>query len=316
MHLAKKVKTTSNQSAIIYSKAGDRMTNEAIIQRTIHWIEEHLHEDVTAEDIAAYAGFSKYHFHRLFQASVGMSFSEYIRNRRMTNAAVALIHTDARIIDIAFHFCFDSQEVFTRAFKKVYGVPPGQYRRQMMKLVDHKEELQMEEKLTGWFLSGSHPFNYEAGADTETVHQGKQSGYLRSKTVNPADGEFATMMQQFKADKYRGRRMKLSAFLKTENVQHMASLWMRVDSASEEVLQFDNMSDRPLQSTSNWNHYTIVLDVPENSAMVSFGMILSGSGCIWADSVTFEEVDKKTPTTNLQTEFVVRDEPVNLAFEE
>ncbi|WP_227396004.1 helix-turn-helix domain-containing protein [Jeotgalibacillus aurantiacus] len=292
------------------------MTNDVMIRRTIEWIEGHLHEEVTAEDIAAQSGFSKFHFHRLFQGAVGMSFTEYLRLRRLTNAAMALIHTDERIIDIAMHFCFDSQEVFTRAFKKVYGFPPGQYRRQMMSLMKMKEEEQMEETLKGWFLSGSHPFNYEMGADVETVHQGKQSGYLKSKTVTPAEGEFATMMQQFKADRYRGKRMKLSAFLKTEDVKHMASLWMRVDSASEEVLQFDNMSDRPIQSTSNWNHYTIVLDIPENSAVISFGMILSGPGCIWADSVTFEEVDEKTPTTNLQTEIVILDEPVNLAFEE
>ena len=55
------------------------MKYEWIIQKTIHWIESHLHEEISANDIDEVTGFSKYHFHRVFQASVGMSVSEYIR---------------------------------------------------------------------------------------------------------------------------------------------------------------------------------------------------------------------------------------------
>lgn len=291
------------------------MPYEKTIQKAIDWIESHLHGPISADQVADIAGFSKYHFHRIFQKAIGMSVSEYIRMRRLANAASILLHTDARIIDIALDFQFESQEAFTRAFKKVYHLPPGQYRRFMGKITRKREETAMAEEIKGWFLSGSHPFNYEIGKDREILHQGKVSGYLKSKTVQDGE-EFATMMQQFVADQYRGKRIKLSCFIKTKEVQQFSGLWMRVDNASEDVLQFDNMSDRPIKGTENWNHYAVVLDVPENSAVISFGVLLSGNGHVWIDGLKFEEVDLNTPSTHIQFGGKLLDEPVNLSFEE
>ncbi len=153
------------------------------------------------------------------------------------------------------------------------------------------------------------------GIDREIVHQGKVSGYLRSGTVESVS-EFATMMQQFKADKYRGTRLRLSCFIKTRDVQHYAGLWMRIDSASEDVLQFDNMSNRPISGTSEWNHYAVVLDVPEQSATIAFGVLLSGPGQVWVDRFAFEKVDLSVESTNMETSSMLLDEPINLSFEE
>lgn len=286
-----------------------------VIQRAIADIEEHLHEQLTLEDIAYKAGFSKFHFHRIFQSSLGMSVTEYIRRRRLVNAAIALLFTNERILDIAFHYHFESQEAFTRAFKKQYCMPPGQYRRLMSDVIKKKEESSMEKKVKGWFLSGSDPFNYEMGIDREVVHQGKASGYLKSKTVLDA-ANFATMMQQFKAKHYVGKRIRLSAFLKTEAVESFASMWMRVDDSNGDVLQFDNMCNRPIKGTTTWNLYSIVLDVPEDSSVIAFGIILSGQGHVWADQFTFDEVDKNVPTTNLEIDSDLMEEPINLTFEE
>ena len=291
------------------------MKYEWIIQKTIHWIESHLHEQISTNDIDEVTGFSKYHFHRIFQTSVGMSVSEYIRMRRLANAASTLLNTDERIIDIAFYYQFESQESFTRAFKKKYGLPPGQYRKVMGMMRRNKEETIMEEKIKGWFISGSHPYNYEIGIDQNNVHEGKASGYLKSKTVQEKD-EFATMMQQFKANVFRGKRIKLSGFIQTKNVQQFSGLWMRVDSVSEDVLQFDNMSNRPIIGTNSWNRYSIVLDVPENSAIISFGILLTGEGEVWLDGLNFEVVDQDTPTTHVSFDSNILEEPTNLSFEE
>lgn len=292
------------------------MNYEWMTQKTIHWIESHLHEEISMEGIADVAGFSKYHFHRIFQSSVGMSVSTYIRIRRLANAAGALLHTDERIIDIALYYQFESQEAFTRAFKKMYNLPPGQYRKLMANITSKKEDSCMEQqKIKGWFLSGSHPFNYEMGVDREVVHQGRLSGFLRSKTVQGIE-EFATMMQAFKADRYRGKRIKFSGFVKTENVQQFVGLWMRIDSASDDILQFDNMGNRPITGTNNWNQYSVVLDVPENSAVISFGVLLSGPGHVWVDQFSFVEVDKSVESTNLETHPELLEEPLNLSFED
>ncbi|WP_433596290.1 helix-turn-helix domain-containing protein [Lysinibacillus xylanilyticus] len=133
------------------------MKNDWLIQKTINWIESHLHEQISANDIDVVTGFSRYHFHRVFQTSVGMSVTEYIRMRRLANAASVLLNTDERIIDIAFYYQFESQETFTRAFKKLYYLPPGQYRKVMRTMRRNREESIVEEKIKGWFISKMYP---------------------------------------------------------------------------------------------------------------------------------------------------------------
>lgn len=288
---------------------------EFVIKQTIMYIEEHLHESLTLEDIARQSNFSKFHFHRIFQSSAGMTITEYIRMRRLANASVALLYSNERILDIALYYQFESQESFTRAFKKIYKLPPGQYRRLMSDVIKNKEESYMETKIKGWFLSGSDPFSYEMGVDHEIVHQGKASGYLKSKTVLDSTN-FATMMQAFKANQFVDKRIRLSCFIRTKDVETYAGMWMRVDDTMEDVVQFDNMSNRPIKGTTNWNRYSIVLDVPEKSAVISFGIILSGQGTVWSDQFTFEEVDENTPATNLEIQGELQDKPVNLSFED
>lgn len=290
--------------------------NHSIIQQSIEYIEANLHEDLTLDTVASFAGFSKYHYHRLFSQATGVNLAEYIRYRRMANAASALLFTKLPILEIALHYRFHSQESFARTFKSFYHLPPGKYRKLMSGLLEKKEENKMigKQKVEGWFLSGSHPYNYRMSVDHKTVHRGKGSGLLQSAGAGSAE-EFATMMQQFKADNYIGKRIRLSGFLKTKDVDGFASLWMRVDDALHDVLQFDNMMDRPITGTTEWNHYFIVLDVPHNSATISFGVILSGNGSVWADELKFEEVDEGTPTTNVDFSVDLLDEPTNLSFE-
>ncbi|MEK3917874.1 helix-turn-helix domain-containing protein [Paenibacillus sp. FSL H7-0331] len=291
------------------------MHYEGIIKKNIAYIEERLHESLMIDDIAEQAGFSKFHFHRIFCSVVGMSITEYIRMRRLANASTALLYTNERILDIALYYHFESQEAFTRAFKKYYHLPPGQYRKLMSSMLKNKEESYMDKQVKGWFLSGTDQFNYEMGIDREIVHQGKASGYLKSKTVLD-DSSFSTMMQQFKADRFRGKRIRLSCFLKTKDVKSFSSMWMRVDNAYGDVLQFDNMSNRSIKGNTNWNRYSIVLDVPSDSSIIAFGIILSGQGHVWVDQFTFEEVDKNVETTNLEKQSELLDEPLNLSFEE
>ncbi|KRG12904.1 helix-turn-helix transcriptional regulator [Lederbergia galactosidilytica] len=294
------------------------MSYRPIIQKTIDFIEKNLQEELSLESIAQYAGFSKYHFHRIFQREIGVTVSEYIRYRRIANSANMLLNSDRRIIDIAFYYRFETQESFTRSFKKYYELPPGQYRKIMSKLTMQREETMVEKTdplLIGWQLSGSHPFNYQIGIDRENFHKGNASGYLKSVSTQSQE-EFATMMQQFKAEKYLGKRLKLSGFIKSKNVDGFCGFWMRIDDTLGDVMQFDNMSDRPIIGDSEWNHYSIVLDVPTNSAVIAFGVLLSGSGQVWIDELKFAEVDQQTPTTNIDFSVQLLDEPVNLSFED
>ncbi|MNC01121.1 Multiple antibiotic resistance protein MarA [compost metagenome] len=77
------------------------MSYTAVIQRTIEYIETNLQKELSLERIAQFIGFSKYQYHRIFQKEVGVTLSEYIRYRRIANAANILLYTDEKIIHIA-----------------------------------------------------------------------------------------------------------------------------------------------------------------------------------------------------------------------
>lgn len=234
----------------------------------------------------------------------------------MSQAASDLISTDKRIIDIALDYRFGSQEAFTRAFKKEYDVTPGRYRKLLRKLNDKGEMNMVEANNTpaGWIMTGDTPSDYETGLDNRIVHSGNYSAFLRSKDER-ARG-FATLMQQIKADRYRGERLRFSAFVKSKEVKGSAGLWMRIDHSSGEVLAFDNMMNRPITGTNEWNHFSIVLDVPVKSEVISFGILLNGQGQVWMDELTFEIVDESVPVTENNSNEELSSEPVNLNFED
>src|SRR5262245_50817982 len=98
--------------------------------RGIDWVEKHLLEPVALGDVAAQAGLSPHYFSRLFRVLTGETFGSYVRRRRLTIAAQRLASEGPppRLIDLAFDCQYDSQEAFTRAFKRTFGVTPGAFR--------------------------------------------------------------------------------------------------------------------------------------------------------------------------------------------
>ncbi|MDQ0205386.1 helix-turn-helix transcriptional regulator [Alkalicoccobacillus murimartini] len=288
-----------------------------VVQQAIGYIEDKIFDsDLMAESVANHVGYSVFHFHRLFYRETGFSTTDYIKKRRLTVSSRLLLHSNEPVIMIAFSGGFNSQEAFTRAFKKEFGVTPGKYRTLFrINILNKGVQSKMATKIKGWFLSGSNPDKYETALDDVHVHQGKQAAYIKSTTVS-GDDEFATLMQQFKATNFIGKRMRLSGFIKTEDVQNLCGLWMRVDNRSDEVLQFDNMHNRKISGTTNWNYYTIVLDVPNQANSISVGLLLAGKGKVWVDSLKFDEVDLSVDVTNLDFSNDMHEEPVNFSFEE
>jgi AraC-like DNA-binding protein len=96
---------------------------------TVDFIERSLHSDLCLDRVAAHAGYSPYHFHRSFRRTFGLPLHAYIRRRRLTEAARALVATSEPIIEIALRHGFSGQQSFTNAFSAHYGTPPAAWRR-------------------------------------------------------------------------------------------------------------------------------------------------------------------------------------------
>lgn len=163
----------------------------------------------------------------------------------------------------------------------------------------------------GWGGGSSHAEQYEIRIDRAVAHGGQASVVIRSLVDDPQD--FATLTQGFQAEEYLGQRVRLSAFLRTENIEGWAGMWMRVDPHKGNVTQFDNMQRRPIRGDQDWQQHQIVLDVPDDSNRIYFGVLLHGKGAVWVDDFQFEVVGEDVPTTGAPP---LPRQPVNLNFEE
>ncbi len=157
---------------------------------------------------------------------------------------------------------------------------------------------------------------FAAGIDREVAHGGHASVSIRSIVAEPKG--FRAVTQLIKADAYRGKRVRLSGYLKTRDVREgWAGLWLRVDGPDAKRLAIDSMGARRVIGTTDWSRHAVVLDVPERAVRLGFGSLLTGTGQVWADDLTLEVVDpKEVPVTREAVEAVSHAERAsNLDFE-
>lgn len=107
------------------------MNQNVIIQDLIDWLENNLDKSLSLDRVAAKSGYSKWHLQRMFRQVTGDALGTYIRTRRLSRAASELRLKDNTILDIALQSGFDSQQSFSRAFKRQFSQTPGAYRSQM-----------------------------------------------------------------------------------------------------------------------------------------------------------------------------------------
>ena len=98
------------------------------IETVIDYIESHLDEKLDLETVSEAVHYSKYHLHRIFNNTVGMTIHDYVQRRQLTEAAKLLVFSAKPMIEIAFLSGYESQQAFSSAFKSMYKVPPAQYR--------------------------------------------------------------------------------------------------------------------------------------------------------------------------------------------
>jgi RNA polymerase sigma factor (sigma-70 family) len=174
------------------------------------------------------------------------------------------------------------------------------------------QNLGFEEGLKGWNLAGMNPDNYEIGIDSTTKWGGTASGFLKAKISET--GGYATLMQSFNAENYKGNRLRLAAYLKCEDVEIRAGLAM--DMVSNKLgrnLGHDDMYDRPLKGTRDWQKCEVVLDVPPEAETICVAAILYGKGKVWLDEAKLEIVGDELGITN---PYMSATSPLNLDFKQ
>lgn len=174
----------------------------------------------------------------------------------------------------------------------------------------------------GWTATGEAPESAEMIRACDVAHGGRCSARL---SAGPGSGTIV-MVQTVSAARYVGGRVVLAGWVRTEAAS-AAQLWLRVD-AGRTVVALDNMSDRPISSTTPWTEYRLVLDVPDGASALAFGFLLKGGGRGWVDdlSLTHAEPGEAATTDVLPTRRVFRHDletlssatprlPMNLDFE-
>jgi AraC family transcriptional regulator len=106
------------------------MSNIPAMTKAVEFIEDNLKEDIAVADIAAAVSYSLYHFCRMFNRVIHHTPYDYLIRRRLSESARELVETDKKIIEIAFEYRFNSPETYSRAFKRMVGVRPYQWRKQ------------------------------------------------------------------------------------------------------------------------------------------------------------------------------------------
>ena len=99
------------------------------LNKTLDYIEDHLLEAITCSEIASHVYVSSAHLQRGFYALTGLTISEYVRNRRLTLAGHELSAENAKVIDIAMKYGYETPESFSKAFSRFHGVTPSQAKR-------------------------------------------------------------------------------------------------------------------------------------------------------------------------------------------
>lgn len=99
-----------------------------IVMEAIRYIEQHLTQKLDLDIVASAVHYSKYHLHRMFTDTVGLTIHDYVQRRQLTEAAKLLVFSEKPIMDIALEAGYESQQAFTGIFKAMYKQSPHQFR--------------------------------------------------------------------------------------------------------------------------------------------------------------------------------------------
>jgi hypothetical protein len=158
----------------------------------------------------------------------------------------------------------------------------------------------VEGKLTegfpfGWEMGGTRWEDYEVYTDLGIAHGGKASACLMALEVEW--NGWGALRQNVSAEGFAGNRVRFRAFVRTHLVENWCALFMRADSQERRAVAFDNMRERKIEGSNDWEEYSIVLDIPEDAILIQFGGMMESVGQMWMDDCVLEVVGDLVGTT-------------------
>ena len=143
----------------------------------------------------------------------------------------------------------------------------------------------------GWRTEPNNPQDIVIGIDTTVRHSGKASGFVqRALALKPSPGN-AVLWQSIAPDPYRNKRVRLTVYARSKEIESEALFYFRVD-GTDTVLAYARTIPYLIEETTDWTLYHITLDVPVAAINLDFGVVMTpGQGIIWVDDFNLEVVD-------------------------
>lgn len=160
-----------------------------------------------------------------------------------------------------------------------------------------------------WHLNDAEHDHFIVGLEPESRHASKNCAFIKSiaedVSTEEAQNACGRLKQMCGIDTdFRGKRIRMTAWVKS------ALLGNSIGRLELDVIgswgwyckwngTFDNMAERPITGETDWQQYTLVVDVPQESVSMNFGLLLIGAGKMWLDQISIEVVDRTVPLTGL-----------------
>ncbi|MDE7433304.1 MAG: AraC family transcriptional regulator [Lachnospiraceae bacterium] len=149
------------------------------ISKAIRYIETHITEDITIDDISKEICISPFYFQKGFSLLCGVTISEYIRNRRLSLAGNELATSDKKVIDVALKYGYDSPDSFTKAFTRFHGITPSMVQKNEEMLIKTYAPLKIKLSMEGGYIMDykivkKEEFTVLGAAKTFTYEEGKE----------------------------------------------------------------------------------------------------------------------------------------------
>jgi hypothetical protein len=144
----------------------------------------------------------------------------------------------------------------------------------------------VNEMPNGWFNSEGHVSNVSTRYSVRVVRRddGVPGSCVVLSRHNADKAEFGSLMQRVQARYLAGKTIKYEGELRSEGIDGWAGLWLRVDGDQTPNLIFDNMHNRAIRGTTPWTRFELSVKLPEETVWLNYGIVLSGSGQLWADN--------------------------------